>query len=82
MPRLQTAKLFFGKAGLLENLAKRSGRQSTRMHRHVGLPAIGVAQDLVAATLSHFYESGAQKFCENFTGGIRHRGSRHGRLAT
>ena len=53
--------MFFGKPGLLENFAKRSGRQSTRMHGYVGLSAIGMAQDLVAATLSHFYNSGAQE---------------------
>ena len=41
------------------------------MHCYVGLSAIGMAQDLVAATLSHFYKSGAQKLGQNFTGGVR-----------
>jgi len=80
--RLQIAKLFFRKAGLLEDLPKSSRRQSTRMHGHVGLAAIGVSEDFVAAALSHFYKSGAQELGENFTGGIRHRGYRRGRLAT
>jgi hypothetical protein len=80
--RLQIAKLIFGKTGLLEDLPKCSRRQSTRMHGHVRLPAIGVAQDLVAATLSYFYKSGAKELGENFTGGVRHRGYGRARLAT
>jgi hypothetical protein len=55
--RLQIAKLFLRKAGLLEDLPKSSRRQSTRMHGHVGLAAIGVSEDFVAAALSHFYKS-------------------------
>lgn len=82
MQRLQIAKLLFRKAGLLEDLSKSSRWQSTRMHGHVGLAAIGVSEDFVAAALSYFYKSGAQELSENFTGGIRHRGYRRGRLAT
>jgi hypothetical protein len=82
MRRLQIAKLFFRKAGLLEDLPKSSRRQSTRVHGHVGLAAIGVSKDFMAAALSYFYKSGAQELGENFTGGIRHRGYRRGRLAT
>ena len=82
MQRLQIAKLLFRKAGLLEDLSKSSRWQSTRMHGHVGLAAIGVSEDFVAAALSYFYKSGAQELGENFTGGIRHRGYRRGRLAT
>ncbi len=82
MRRLQIAKLFFRKAGLFEDLPKSSRRQSTRVHGHVGLAAIGVSKDFMAAALSYFYKSGAQELGENFTGGIRHRGYRRGRLAT
>jgi len=82
MQRLQIVKLFFRKAGLLEDLPERSRRQSTRMHGHVGLPAIGVSEDFVAAALPYFYESDAKELGENFTGGIRHRGYRRARLAT
>ena len=81
-PPLKRAKLFFGKAGLLENFAKRSGRQCTRMHCYVGLPAIGMTQDLMATTLSHFYKSGAQELGQSFTCGVRHRRSRLALSAT
>ena len=54
MQRLQIAKLFFREAGLLEDLPKSSRRQSTRVHGHVGLAAIGVSEDFMAAALSHF----------------------------
>src|SRR5437867_5010039 len=80
MHRLQIAKLLFGKTGLLENLAKRAGRQSTWMHGHVGLPAIGMSQDFVAAALSYFHESRSQELGKNFTGRVRHRGYRRARL--
>jgi len=76
MRKLEIPKLIFGKTGLLENLPKCSRRQSTGMHRHVRLPTIGMAQDLMAATLSHFYESGAKEFGKNLTGGVRHPGYR------
>jgi len=82
MQRLQIAKLFFRKARLLEDLPKSSHRQSTWVHGHVGLAAIGVSEHFMAAALSYFYKSGAQELGENFTGGIRHRGYRRGRLAT
>src|SRR5262245_40760223 len=82
MQRLQVAKLLFGKTGLLEYFPKRSRRQATRMHGHIRLSAIVVSQDLVATALTYFYESGTQKFGENFTGGVRHRGYRRARLAT
>jgi hypothetical protein len=82
MTSLKRAKLFFGKPGLLENFAKCSGRQSPWMHGYVGLSAIGMAQDLVATTLSYFNKSGPQKLGQNFTGGVRHRRSRLALSAT
>ena len=40
MQRLQVAKLFFGKTGLLEYFAERSRRQAAWMHGHIRLSAI------------------------------------------
>jgi hypothetical protein len=76
MASLERAKLFFGKPGLFENFAECSGRQATWMHGHVGLSAVGMAQDLMAATLSHFYKSSTQQLGQNLTGGVRHLRSR------
>ena len=51
--RLQIAKLFFRKTSLLEDFPKSSRRQSTRVHGHVGLAAIGMSEDFMAAALSY-----------------------------
>ena len=77
---LKRAKLFFAEAGLFKNLAKGPRWQGAGMHCDVSLPTIGMSQDLVAAALSYFYESGAQELGEDFTGGVRHRGYRFVRL--
>ena len=82
MQRLQIAKLIFGKISLLEYLPKCSCRQSAGMHGQVGLSAIWMAQDLVATTLSYFYEAGAKELGENLTGGVQHQGYRCARLVT
>src|SRR5919109_2418602 len=75
---LQPAKLLFAETSLLENLAEGSRRQRTRMHCHVSLPTIRMALNLVATTLSYFYESGTNQSCEDLTGGVRHREFRPG----
>jgi hypothetical protein len=79
---LQHAKLLFAEAGLFKNLAKGSRWQCTGMHCDVGLPSIGMAKNLVAPTLSYFYESGANQSCEDLTGGVWHREFRPERSTT
>jgi hypothetical protein len=71
---LQGAKLFFAEASLFENLKKGPRRQNTGMHCYVSLPSIWMAKNFVATSLSYFYESGASQSCEDFTGGVGHRG--------
>src|SRR5919106_287808 len=70
----QRAELLFAKTRLFKDFAKGSCRKRSGMHRHVRLPAIWVTQHLMAASLSYFYESGTNEFCEDLTGGVRHRG--------
>src|SRR5262245_37877270 len=70
---LQHAKLFFAKAGLFKDLAKRTCWQGTGMHCDVSLPSVWMAKNFVAASLSSFYESGPYQLCENLTGGVWHR---------
>ena len=79
---LKRAKLFFAEAGLFKNLAKGPRWQGAGMHCDVSLPTIGMSQDLVAAALSYFYESGADQFCEDLTGGVGHREFRPERSKT
>lgn len=43
---LQPAELLFAETSLLENLAEGSRRQRTGMHRHIGLSAVRMAQNL------------------------------------
>jgi len=44
---LQVAELFFSQSCLLQDLAERAGRERGGVHRDVGLPAIGMPNDLM-----------------------------------
>ena len=64
---LQVAELFFSQSCLLQDLAERAGGERGGVHRDVGLPAIGMPEDLMTASLSDFHEPRAQEACEHFT---------------
>ncbi len=75
----QPTKLLFRKTGLLENLAKGSGRQRAGMHGDVSLSPVWMAENFVAPGLPRFYKSGTKQFCQYLTGGVRHQEFRRGR---
>ncbi len=60
-PSLQFAKLLFSKSSLLDNFSKSPGRERAGMHRNVGLSAIRVTKDFMAASLPNFDKSNPKK---------------------
>jgi hypothetical protein len=75
----QRTKLLFRKTGLLENLAKGSGRQRAGMHGDVSLSSVWMPQNFVAPGLSSLYKASTEELCQDLTGGVRHQGFRRGR---
>lgn len=64
---LEISKIFFGKTSLLQNLTIGPCREGSGVHRHVGLSAVRMAQNLVTAGLSDLCKPSPKQFRQDFT---------------
>src|SRR3989304_5278965 len=72
-PESELSEFFRRKPGLLQDASKGAGSNFTRMNGHIGLSAIGVSENFVAARLPYLHKTRAQQFPHDLTGFVRHR---------
>jgi hypothetical protein len=70
---LEMAKILFAKFRLSQKCAKCSKRNIARVHRHLSLASVNVAQDHMGSGLTLHNEPRALQFCEHLTCFVRHR---------
>jgi len=71
--RLEVLELLLGQSGLFENCSEGPGGNVGGVHRHVGLPTIGMPQDDVEPGLPPNDKARTLQSCQNFTSFVRHR---------